>query len=206
MHPKITTIIFDFGNVVGHFDYRPTFEKILPHTNLTETQILAGIALSDLEDEYETGRITSEEFVQRMFEIGQLRCEPEVLKSAWCEIFWPNADLCRLIPRLKSRYRLLLGSNTNELHALHYRQQFADVFQHFEHLIFSFEIGARKPRSEFFHACVEKAGCKAAQCLFIDDLPANIEGARACGLHGIVYRGMEDLQKQLERLGISLEQ
>ena len=30
-----------------------------------------------------------------------------------------------LIPRLKPNYRLLLGSNTNELHALHYRKQFA---------------------------------------------------------------------------------
>jgi FMN phosphatase YigB (HAD superfamily) len=108
------------------------------------------------------------------------------------------------VPRLRPRYRLLLGSNTNELHARQFRRQFADTLRHFDALVLSHEIGVRKPAAAFFQHCTSLAGCAQEQCLFIDDSPANVEGARACGWQGLVYAGADDLKRRLQELGVTV--
>ena len=200
----IQTIVFDFGNVVGRFDYGRTLESLRRHTDLTPQEIRAAIYAAELEDAYESGRLSTAEFLAKVRAVCRLNCADEVLRAAWCDIFWPNEEVCALIPQLKPRYRLLLGSNTNELHAGHFRRQFADTLRHFDALVLSHEVGARKPRPAFFEHCQRLAGCGPEGCLFIDDLPANVAGARACGWHGIVFTGAADLRTHLADLGVSL--
>ncbi len=62
----------------------------------------------------------------------------------------------------------------------------------------------RKPRPAFFQHCQSLAGCAAAECVFIDDLPANVAGARALGWQGIVYTGTGDLREHLRNLGVMI--
>ena len=95
-----------------------------------------------------------------------------------------------------------MGSNTNELHARQFLEQFADRLQHFDALVLSHKIGVRKPKAGFFEHCIRLAECAPAECLFIDDLAANVAGARACGWQGIVYTSFPDLRQQLMALGI----
>ena len=109
-----------------------------------------------------------------------------------------------MVPRLKPQYRLLMGSNTNELHSRHFLQQFAETVRHFDGLVLSHEVGFRKPRPEFFRHAERLAECGAAECLFIDDLPANVAGARALGWQGIVYARDTDLPAELAKLGVRL--
>jgi putative hydrolase of the HAD superfamily len=201
----IQTIVFDFGKVIGFFDHRRATDFLVHHTDLTADAMLAAMIGGELEDDYESGRISSDEFVRIARRACRLRCSEEDFKRVFADIFWPNPDVCALIPRLRSRYRLILGSNTTELHALHFKRQFAEVFRHFDHLVLSFEIGVRKPKAGFFEHCQRLAGTPPSACLFIDDLPANVEGARACGWHGIVYRG-GDLRGQLAAFGIRTDE
>src|SRR6185369_4396814 len=91
----------------------------------------------------------------------RLQCSEEQIAAAVADIFWPNEELCALIPHLKKRYRLVLGSNTNAIHAPHYRAMFADTLRHFDTLIMSHEIGICKPHREFFDKVIEAAGCPA---------------------------------------------
>ncbi len=109
-----------------------------------------------------------------------------------------------LVPALKPRYRLLLLSNTNELHAIQFRRQFADTLAHFDGLILSHEVGLRKPCAGIYMHCHKLADCEPSQCLFIDDLPANIDAARACGWQGIVYHPGLDLCRELKKLGVEM--
>jgi putative hydrolase of the HAD superfamily len=198
----IKTIVFDFGNVVGFFDYRPTLHRLAAHTDLCADALLAAYYEADLEEEYESGRLSTPAFLQRLIEIGKLRCSADDLAKAWADIFRPNPDVCALLPLIKPRHRLLLGSNTNDLHARQFRRQFAEPLRHFDALVLSHEIGVRKPRAGFFEHCRKLAGCSAEDCLFIDDLPANVEGATSLGWQGIVYTGIEDLQGRLRGLGV----
>jgi FMN phosphatase YigB (HAD superfamily) len=198
----IRTIVFDFGNVIGFFDHSRATTKLAAQGQLTAAAIDVLLFGGSLEDDYEAGRLTTADYLSRVRDQCGLRCSEADLIAAYGDIFWPNPEVCSLIPLLKPRYGLILGSNTTDLHARQFRRQFADVLGHFDDLVLSFEIGVRKPAADFFRHCQQLAGCSAGECLFIDDLEANVAGARACGWQGLVYAPHHDLRRQLLTLGI----
>ena len=57
-------------------------------------------------------------------------------------------------------------------------------------LAISSQIKIRKPYEGFFNAALEKFNVKAEDCLFIDDLAENVEGAKECGIAGFVFKGI----------------
>src|SRR5262245_5797107 len=111
---KITTIVFDFGNVLGHFSHAKATERLAKHTHLTPAQIKAAYVGTELEDEYEAGRLTTEQFRQRVRELCHLCCDDMEFDDAVADIFTANESVCSLIPFLKRNHRLLLLSNTND--------------------------------------------------------------------------------------------
>jgi putative hydrolase of the HAD superfamily len=201
----IRSIIFDFGNVLGYFDHAPALRRMAGFSRHSAATLRKMLYTAELEDDYESGRLSNDEFLRRVLRQGELTCNAQTLAAAYSDIFWPNTDVCALVPLLKPRYRLLLGSNTTELHAQQFRRQFAATLEWFDHLVLSYEIGVRKPLAGFFEHCVRRAECTPGECVFIDDLPANVAGAQACGLHGIPYRNCDDLCAQLTALGIELD-
>lgn len=200
----LKAIVFDFGNVLAGIDYRRALTRLTRHTDLSAEDIVAAVIGKTLEDEYETGRINTAEFLAQIQTACCLRCTKDELAAAFVDIFVQHSEVCALVPRLKSRYKLLLGSNTNDLHAVAFKRDFAKTLAHFDALVLSHEIGVRKPRAAFFEHCQRLAGFAPHECLFIDDLPINVAGAEACGWHGIVFRGIDDLRNRLEGLGVNL--
>jgi putative hydrolase of the HAD superfamily len=200
----ITTIVFDFGNVLGFFSHRKAAEQLAVYSPLSVEDILNRYLDPQLEDDFESGRMSLSAFRALVRQRCRVKCDDEQLDQAIADMFTPNHEVCRLVPELKPRYRLVLLSNTNELHAIHFRRQFADTLAHFDALVLSHEIGLRKPSPDIYAHCCRLGGSSASQCVFIDDLPANIDAARACGWHGIVYHRGLDLRRELRRLGIEL--
>jgi len=198
------TIIFDLGNVVAFFDHFRALEKLRPFSPLTPQEMYAAVFAGELEDRVERGQLAPAVFLRDVHRLWQLRCDVEFLAHTVGDIFSANPEVCELIPRLKQRYRILLGSNTNAVHARRFLKQFAGVLGHFDHLVLSHEIGTRKPDADFFHTCQRLANAKASECVFIDDLPVNIEGARAIGFHGVLYRPYMGLAAQLQALGVEV--
>lgn len=198
----VKTIIFDFGNVVAFFDHRLTSNRLARHSDRTVDEIHAVLWGSVLEDQFESGKIGVEEFLGRVREACRLHCSDDALIRAYADIFWPNQEVCEMLPRLQQRYRLLLASNTTELHTQQFRRQFARELAHFDALGLSHDAGARKPQPEFYHYMQGLAGGSPEECVYIDDLPANVAGGLAHGWHGIQYRDFADLQQRLAALGI----
>jgi putative hydrolase of the HAD superfamily len=205
---RAPALIFDFGNVVAHFDYRKACETIgrrlgLPGDALLERLRAAGI--SPLARRYELGQIDSKAFSESVCALIDREIPHDEFAAAWSDIFWLNRPVADLIPFLKGRdYTLVLGSNTNDLHATQFRRQFAETLAHFDRLVLSYEIGHLKPSAPFYHACAEAAGAPPEACVFIDDLPENIEGARSAGLSGLVYRDFPGLIDALRVLGVEV--
>ncbi|HEV3263440.1 MAG TPA: HAD family phosphatase [Gemmataceae bacterium] len=195
-------LVFDFGNVICFFDHHRATDRLAEYADLSSEAMVAQLFGGSLEEDYESGWLSTAEYLRHVRKLCGLRCPDDVLTAAYGDIFWPNQEVCDLLPLLKPRYRLLLGSNTTELHARQFCRQFADVLRHFDALVLSYQIGARKPQPAFFEHCLRLAGCAAQDCLFIDDLPANVAGAVACGWHGIVYTGIADLRRRFAALGI----
>ena len=200
----ISTIVFDFGNVLGFFSHRRAAEQLAVYSPLSADDILNRYLDSQLEDDFESGRMSLAEFRALVRQRCHVRCSDAQLDLAIADMFTPNAEVCSLVPALKPRYRLVLLSNTNELHAVHFRRQFADTLAHFDTLVLSHEVGLRKPCPDIYAHCHNVAGSRPSECVFVDDLPANIEAARACGWQGIVYRPGLDLRRELRQLGVEV--
>src|SRR5262249_32425538 len=153
-----------------NFDHQRTADKLLPHSTLSEGEIRNYLYPDELEDRFEKGAVSPADFVRELRGQLKLQCSDETIFAAIADIFWPNDDVCALVPRLTPRYRLILGSNTNAIHAQHFRKVSSETLRHFHGLILSHEVEVRKPARAFFEHCVRLAEQPAPACLFIDDL------------------------------------
>jgi putative hydrolase of the HAD superfamily len=201
----IKTIILDFGNVIAFFSHRLTSQRWAGYADASQEEIHGYLFGGNLEMDFDSGRLSSVLLLRQVRERFNFRCSDEALVEAFADIFRPNPEVCLLVPRLKPRYRLLLASNTNELHCRQFQQQFSDTLNYFDAFILSHEIGVCKPQPAFFQHCLNLANADPGECLFIDDMPQNVTGAHSCGLQAILYSSEENLPARLANLGVILE-
>ncbi|TDD44539.1 HAD family hydrolase [Kribbella antibiotica] len=57
----------------------------------------------------------------------------------------------------------------------------------FDQSFYSCDLGLAKPDPAYFRAILGATGVPASSVLFIDDIPANVEGARSIGIKAEVY-------------------
>ena len=191
------TILFDFGNVIAFFDHTRATRKFAKYSGMPQEKMYSLIYDTELEYDFEAGRLSVPEFVRKAKAVIGYRGTDKEFEAAFIDIFTANDPVCTLIPRLKQRYRLVLASNTNRLHFGHYRGLFRDVLSQFDGIGVSFEAGARKPHPDFFAHCQRMTAADPNECLFIDDMATNVEGAEKFGWHGVLYTSPEELVHRL---------
>jgi epoxide hydrolase-like predicted phosphatase len=75
----------------------------------------------------------------------------------------------------------------------------------FDDIVISGEVGLRKPEPEIFHLAADRIGLRPEECVFIDDLELNVDGARAVGMTAIHHTSYDGTRRELESLfGIDL--
>lgn len=114
-------------------------------------------------------------------------------------------DIVPLIDKLKANgYRILLLSNSSS--NFHENRGLYPVLDKFDGLFISADYKLLKPDREIYEKFFEVTGAKAEECFFIDDMPANVEGGKACGMRGHVYKHgeMDKLTKDMRDNGIRI--
>lgn len=177
------TYLFDIGNVLLAFDFTPALSSLMGANPKPDAlkQII------DRKDEFEAGRIDITPYIKWASELLDFRGSEEEFKQAWRNIFTPITPTWELAKKLKNDgHRLILYSNTNAIHAPHCLASY-EVFELFDHAVFSHEIGAIKPHTDFFLRSFEKFNIDPAETFYIDDMPENIEAGRTHGLDSHLY-------------------
>ena len=95
-----------------------------------------------------------------------------------------------LLPKLEKDYILALLSNTDELHIEYIRDEY-QFFHHFDHLIFSYEVGLAKPDEAIFRIALGRCDSMPSECVYVDDLRENVQAAAGLGMKGIHFQGYE---------------
>ena len=70
----------------------------------------------------------------------------------------------------------------------------------FDVVVISGEVGLRKPEPEIYELTCDRLGLQPTECVFVDDIPDNVEGARAVGITAIQHFSYEQTAAELERL------
>ena len=202
----IRNIVFDMGQVL--IRWRP--EEMLERFDLSQeekTMLLQELFWSPEWIAQDRGIITEADMIARVS--ARL---PETLHATVEEVIkaW---DVWHLTPmpcmaesvrkRKEKGYGIYLLSNAST--AL--RGYFPRIpgSECFDGLMVSAEEKLLKPQHEIYERLYERFGLVPEQCVFIDDSPANIEGAMLTGMQGIVFRGdTERLLRELLALGIGV--
>ncbi|WP_242131980.1 HAD family hydrolase [Aestuariivivens marinum] len=174
----IKTLIFDFGNVFINLDIKGALSRTcqILGIDIFSEEI---IAINSL---YEQGLITTREFLE-FYKVHIPDQSKETLIEVWNCLLkdFPKHRL-EFIKTLKStsKYKLILLSNTNELHInwIIENVPFYNVFKAcFDAFYLSHEIKLRKPNRDIFEFVLTENKLNPSECLFIDDNQANIETA-----------------------------
>ena len=101
---------------------------------------------------------------------------------------------------MKQNYRLAIISNTMREHKVDKK----GIFELFDVIILSYEVGLTKDDKAVFLLAVDKLGVTPQECVFIDDIRQFIEVAQSVGMKGILYENVEHLQSDLRKWGVTV--
>ncbi len=67
-------------------------------------------------------------------------------------------------------------------------------------IVVSAEVGIAKPDARIFRLAATRLGVEPDQAIFVDDFHANIEGARAVGMHAVHFKGTDQAIAEVRAL------
>lgn len=197
----IKAILFDLGNVIVPFDFRRAYAKLGPLCSCPVSEISSRLRSTDLVRRFETGRIAAEPFVAELSALLGLRTTYREFCDLWTGIFMEETLVPdSLVAGLGAHHRLLVLSNTNPIHFSMLRERYP-LLNRFDDFVLSYQVGALKPEDEIYQEAIARAGCKAEECFFTDDIAINVDAARKNGMDAVQFLSAEQLERDLRARG-----
>ena len=203
----IKNIVFDVGNVLVHYTPATFIHRFTDKPEYQEV-LLQEIFLSVDWVKYDRGTVSKDQ-------LGRSVCAriPQHLQDMaieiidrWHEEIQPNSSIEPVVKALKEQgYQLYILSNAP--HAFHqFKQKIAGI-EYMSGIFVSAEWKLIKPQKEIYEAFCSHFRLIPSQCFFIDDLPANVEGALNAGMSGCIFKGdVQELVRKLAESGVSLDE
>lgn len=200
----IKNIIFDMGQVLIHWDPK----VLLAQYGLTpeEHKLVSQELFQNVEwVQLDHGTITWDEAVERVCRRLPEKYHDivnEMTRNWWNCALTPVDGMGQLVKEVREAgYNIYLLSNAG----ITLREYFPRIpgSEYFDGLMVSAEEKLLKPQHEIYYKLYQRFHLDPKTCFFIDDNPANIEGALCTGMEGIVFRGDVDrLRRELKQIGI----
>ena len=201
---KIEALLFDLGKVLINFSFEPVVKTLHESCSISRAQFEAILWDKVLVRRYERGEISTEEFHNYLRERASLNMTLPQFCTTWASVFMPDPLISEeLLANLKRRYPLILISNTNEAHVEFIRERYR-VFDYFDHLVFSYEVGLLKPDSKIFEHAIAASNRPAEALFFTDDREENIVAATALGMHAHQFLSEAKLVEALRQAGVEI--
>lgn len=196
----IKVALFDVGGVLVSSTLN-AISKALSQLGLTEAQI-DEVWNNYINSKLGCGLIDEQQFWQSVcsnYRLRSVAVEENLLGKSYAAAVRINNDVLTIVRSLKERgLTLAILSDTIGPHAQVNRD--LKVFDNFDHLFLSHEIGCRKPDVETFTLVVSRLNVRSNEVVFIDDRDDNVQGAIAAGMHGILYHSATQLAEEINRI------
>lgn len=151
--------------------------------------------------------LTGGSFRAKVAEVLQrqsVRTDPEQVVESWRHLVVDPGMTARIAELRAAGVRCALATNQQDVRVEHMRSM-PEYDGLFDEQFYSAELGLAKPDPAFFSTIVQRLGVPAGDVLFVDDVPANVEGARQAGIHAELFEqhgGVNELNRILAEYGI----
>lgn len=197
----IEAVIFDLGNVLAFHDNAKLFRELAALYGSTPDALKQRLEGSAIWEHANKGHLKGDALRLALAQrLGATPSEPDFVR-AWSCHFTLNPPMVRLVERLVGKVRLVLLSNTHDLHVANLRP-LLPVLERFDALVLSCEVGHMKPEPEIYALALAAAKAPPHRAVFFDDVEAYVEGAKRAGLHAHVFRSADEVAAQLAALGL----
>ena len=193
--------IFDLGRGLVNFYFSRGDRPLEPLCPYGAAEIRKRVESTSLAEEFETGLIEPRDFVASMARLLDCDIEYDRFCGVWSSIFAETLVPESLLESLAVRYRMVMLSNTNAIHFKMIRETYPLV-RHFHEFVLSYEVGAMKPRREIFERAIERAGCRAEECFYTDDIAEYVEAARKLGIDAVQFQSAAQIEGELRARGM----
>lgn len=199
---------------------REIAEELARESGLPAEEIHAHLYPSLHWDLLTLGKITEDEYWNNFLEVSKISQKLEVrsgksevrsqklkkeLKKKVRSSLFPLEDSTKIINLLKKNYKLGILSNHAREWSQHMKQKF-DLFKSFDQIIFSCDVGFRKPDPQIYEIALERLKCNPDECIFVDDKKRNTDAAEKLGIHTIVFQDFSKLIEDLNKLSVKIDQ
>jgi len=197
----IRNVVFDIGGVLLDWNPRHLYRTLIPDEAAME-QFLAEICTMQWNERLDAG----ETFAQACDELAARHPEHAELIHAWKRqdemVSGEIAGTAELVRRLHGRDVPLYLLTNHPSETFDSRRDRFEVLRLFEGAIVSGDERLLKPSREIFDLLTTRFGLAPSETIFIDDVPANVEGARAAGFEAHRFVDAPTLEQELVDLGL----
>ncbi len=199
----VRAVVFDVGNVLYHWSPRALYRRLIQDDQALDA-FLADVVTTQWHFQHDAGRPFAETSAELIARFPQHRD----LILAWGSHFHdtitgPVAGMHALVERLVEAGVPIYGiTNFSEEFWLPFRAQEAALFDHFGDIVVSGTERLVKPDPAIYALALERFGLAPGEGYFIDDVLANVEGARANGFVAHHFSGVEPLVQDMRSLGL----
>jgi epoxide hydrolase-like predicted phosphatase len=203
--PDLTALVVDFGGVLTT-SMAESFTAFVRAEDVDGEHLhqvlFADYGEGTLVHGVETGAVTMEQFERELAtRIRTKSGDPVAAEGLVARMFSGAHADSRMIAavRMARTHGLKTGLLSNS-----WGNRDSYRFEHFDTLfdavVISGEVGLRKPDPEIYALAARELGVEPAQCVFVDDIPANVRGAVSAGMVGIHHTDTSTTLTELEAL------
>lgn len=196
-------LIFDLGKVVFDLSFDRVFHAWARTSGKPADELRAAFRFDALFDQFETAAVTPPHFRAELSKRLGITLTDHEFDAGWCALYLaPYPGVEALLARLKKQYQLVALTNTNCIHGLVWQLKYTDTLRHFDRVFSSHELHARKPEAAAYRHVLDYLRVQPAEVVFLDDSPANVEGAAQLGLTTILVTSYDQMSAALCALGL----
>jgi 2-haloacid dehalogenase len=202
MSRPVTTVVFDVGKVLIEWDPRHLYRKLFADEARMEW-FLREVCPPAWNLEQDRGRPWAEAIAEATARHPSYAPQIAAYRARWHEMVPGAIDgTVALLEALRARGVKLFAITNFATDTFAEAQARFPFLADFDGIVVSGAEGLIKPDPAIFRLLAERHGLAVEECLFVDDVPANVEGARAVGMRAHHFVAPEALRAELEALGL----
>jgi putative hydrolase of the HAD superfamily len=197
----IRTLFWDVGGVLltNAWDHEER-DRAVDKFQLQKTDFEA--RHKEVVPSFEQGQVTLDQYLDRTIFYQPRKFNKDDLKKYMFSLSQPKAEVLEFARALAGKH--LMATINNESRELNeYRIRQFGLAQIFDLFVSSCYVGLRKPDEKIYRLALDLIQKAPDECCFIDDRPANIEGAANVGMRTVLMRDPAQLKKDMQGLGVS---